>query len=90
MEEATAAVRAYASTRETLKEPERAKREALDTLTAWLQGRGVDKAELEGHKVTLVRTTRYSVDHKRLNALLNPETRANIVTEQSYEHVRVT
>ena len=90
MEEARAAVRAYASAREALEEPERAKRDALDTLTAWLQGRGQDKAEVDGHKVTLVKTTRYSVDHKRLNALLDPETRANIVTEQSSKHVRVT
>ena len=55
-----------------------------------MQGQGQDRAELEGHKVSLVRTTRYSVDHKKLNAILDPETRAGIVTEQSSEHVRVT
>ena len=90
IEEAKEAVRAYSAAREALKEPEQAKREALDTLTAWMRGQDLDKAELEGHKVSLVRTTRYSVDHKRLNALLDPETRAGIVTEQSSEHVRVT
>ena len=90
IEEAKEASRAYAAAREAMKEPEQAKREALDALTAWMRGQGLDKAELEGHKVSLVRTTRYSVDHKKLNAVLDPETRAGIVTEQSSEHVRVT
>ncbi len=90
MQEATAAALAYAKAREALKEPEQARRQALDTLLAWMLGHGQDKAELDGHKVSLVRTTRYSVDHKKLNAILDPETRAVIVTEQSSEHVRVT
>ena len=90
IEEARAAALAYASARDALKGPEQAKREALDTLAAWMQSQGLDKAELEGHKVSLVRTTRYSVDHKKLNALLDPKSRAGIVTEQSSEHVRVT
>ena len=55
-----------------------------------MRGQGLDKTELEGHKVSLVRTTRYSVDHKRLNSVLDPETRVGVVTEQSSEHVRVT
>ena len=89
IEEARAAA-LDASARDALKGPEQAKREALDTLAAWMQSQGLDKAELEGHKVSLVRTTRYSVDHKKLNALLDPKSRAGIVTEQSSEHVRVT
>ncbi len=90
MEEARAAAHAYAKARDALREPEQARRQALDTLLAWMRGRGQDRAELDGHKVSLVRTTRYSVDHKKLNALLDPKTRAGIVTEQSSEHVRVT
>ena len=90
IDEAKEAVRAYAAAREAMKSPEQAKREALDTLTAWMRGRGLDRAELEGHKISLVRTTRYSVDHKKLNAVLDPDTRVGIVTEQSSEHVRVT
>ena len=90
LEEAKAAVLAHAAAREAMKEPEQAKREALDALTAWMRGQGLDRAELDGHKVSLVRTTRYSVDHKKLNAVLDSKTRASIVTEQSSEHVRVT
>ena len=40
--------------------------------------------------VGMVRTTRYSVDHKRLNNLLDPETRAGIVTENVSEYLRVS
>ncbi len=90
LDEAKEAARAYAAAREAMKEPEQAKREALDTLTAWMRGQSLDKTQLEGHKVSLVRTTRYSVDHKKLNAVLDPDTRVGIVTEQSSEHVRVT
>ena len=48
------------------------------------------KAELGNHTVSRVRSTRYAVDHKKLNALLDPEARAEIVTEQISESVRVT
>ncbi len=89
-EEARAAVSAYVAAREALREPEGAKREALDTLKAWMRRRGSTKAELADHTVSLVRSTRYAVDHKRLNALLDAETRQEIVTEQTTESVRVT
>ena len=80
-EEAREAVTAYAAARETLREPEQAKRQALDTLKAWMRPQGSGKAELGNHTVSLVRSTRYAVDHKKLNALLDPEARAEIVTE---------
>ena len=38
----------------------------------------------------MVKNTRYNVDHKRLNALLDPETRATIVTENVSEYLRVS
>ena len=40
-EEAREAVAAYVAARETLREPEQAKRQALDTLKAWMRGQGV-------------------------------------------------
>ena len=36
-----------------------------------------------------MRSTRYAVDHKKLNALLDPEARAEIVTEQTSKSVRI-
>ncbi|MXY35844.1 MAG: hypothetical protein F4Y54_03580 [Dehalococcoidia bacterium] len=89
-EEARAAVVAYVAAREALREPEGAKRQALDTLKAWMRRQGSAKAELANHTVSLVRSTRYAVDHKRLNALLDAETRKEIVTEQTTESVRIT
>ncbi len=89
-EEAREAVTAYAAARETLREPEQAKRQALDTLKAWMRRQGSAKAELGNHTVSLVRSTRYAVDHKKLNALLDPEARAEIVTEQISKSVRIS
>ena len=89
-EEARAAVAAYVAAREALREPEGAKRQALDTLKAWMRHRDSAKAELGNHTVSLVRSTRYAVDHKRLNAHLDPEARAEIVTEQTSESVRIS
>ncbi len=88
--QAREAVTAYVAAREALREPEQAKRQALDTLKAWMRRKDSAKAELKGHTVSLVRSTRYAVDHKRLNALLDAETRKEIVTEQTSESVRVT
>ena len=89
-EEARQAVAAYVAAREALREPEGAKRQALDTLKAWMRHQGSAKAELGNHTVSLVRSTRYTVDHKRLNALLDPEARAEIVTEQTSQSVRIS
>ena len=38
----------------------------------------------------MVTSRRYSVDYKRLNNLLDPETRAGIVTENVSEYLRVS
>ena len=89
-EEAREAVTAYVAARQALREPEGAKRQALDTLKAWMRRQGSGKADLGNHTVSLVRSTRYAVDHKQLNALLDPQARAEIVTEQTSESVRVS
>ena len=71
-EEAREAVASYVAARAALREPEQAKRQALDTLKAWMRPQGSAKTELGNHTVSLVRSTRYAVDHKKLNALLDP------------------
>ena len=88
-EEARDAVAAYAEAQESIKEPEKAKRAALDTLKAWMRRQGDSKATVGGRTVTLVSSTRYSVNHRRLNEALDPELRAEIVTESESEYVRV-
>ncbi len=87
--EARDAVAAYAEAQESIKEPEKAKRAALDTLKAWMRRQGDSKATVGGRTVTLVSSTRYSVNHRRLNEALDPEVRAEIVTESESEYVRV-
>ena len=70
------------------------KRGALPTLQHWLLGNGEPKARLERSEKTrtvgMVTSRRHSVDHKRLNALLEPDMRAEIVTEQTSEYLRVS
>ncbi len=88
-EEAREAVLAYQAAQEALKEPEQAKRRARDTLKAWMGQRGMTKASVEGRAVSLVQTRRFSVDYRKLNALLDPDTRADIVTEAVSQYVRV-
>ncbi len=89
-QEAREAVAAYAEAQEAIKEPEKVKRSALDTLKAWMRRQGDSKATLEGRTVSLVRSTRYSVNYRRLNELLEPDVRAEVVTEGESEYVRVT
>ena len=89
-QEARDAVAAYVEAQESLKEPEKVKRSALDTLKAWMRRQGDSKATLEGRTVSLVRSTRYSVNYRRLNEALAPDVRAEIVTEGESEYVRVT
>ena len=93
-EEAQAALREYENAQEMLKAIEEDKQWALGMLRAWLKQRGEDKAKLEGREKTrtvgMVKSTRYSVDHKRLNALLDPETRATIITANVSEYLRVS
>ena len=71
-EEARDAVAAYAEAQESIKEPEKAKRAALDTLKGWMRRQGDSKATVGGRTVTLVSSTRYSVNHRRLNEALDP------------------
>ena len=93
-EEARAALLEYEQAQEMLKAIEEDKAWALGQLRAWLKQRGEAKAKLEGGKKTrtvgMVKSTRYNVDHKRLNALLDPETRAGIVTENVSHYLRVS
>ena len=89
-DDARRAVADYLSAQDAVRGPEQAKRAALSTLRAWMTGRDSGKAEIDGHAVSLVQSRRYAVDHRKLNALLDPETRAEIVTENLSEYVRVS
>ena len=89
-EEARDAVAAYSEAQESIKGPEKAKRAALDTLKAWMRRQGDTKATINGRTVSLVRTTRYSANYRKLNELLDPEVRADVVTESESEYVRVS
>ena len=89
-EEARDAVVDYAEARETMKEPEKAKRAALKTLKAWMRRKGDSKATVDGYTVSLVTSKRYSVNYSRLNELLDPEVRTEVVTESESEYVRVS
>ena len=79
----------YTKAQVAMKEPGKAKRAALDTLKAWMRGQTDSKVKIGGRTVSLVSTTRYSVNHPRLNELLDTETREGIVTESESESVRV-
>ncbi len=93
-EAAQAALRDYEQAQPQLKSLDAAKRTALKILQHWLEAKGEPKARLEGSAKTrtvgMVTSRRYAVDHQRLNALLDPEQRAEIVTEQTSEYVRVS
>ena len=89
-EEAQEAVAAYVEAQDSIREPEKAKRAALDTLKAWMRRQDDTKANVNDRTVSLVRTTRYSVNHRKFNEALDPETRAEIVTESESEYVRVS
>ena len=89
-EDARDAVAAYAEAQAAMKEPEKAKRAALDTLKAWMRRFGDSKATVGSRTVSLVTSKRYNVNYRKLNAVLDPETRAEIVTESESEYVRVS
>ena len=89
-EEAREAVKAYTEARQSIKDPEKTKKTALATLKAFMRRKGESKVSVAGHTVSLVQSRRYSVNYRRLNSLLDPETRADIVTERESEYVRVT
>ena len=89
-EEARDAVAAYAEAQDAMREPEKSKRAALDTLKTWMRRKGDAKATVNGRTVSLVQSTRCSTNYHRLNELLDPETRAEVVTESESEYVRVS
>ncbi len=93
-EEAQSALWHYEEISELIKSLNADKRESLATLEDWLQTQGVGKSQLDGRDkprtVGMVTSKRYKVDHKRLNALLDPEQRAEIVTESHSEYLRVS
>ena len=93
-EEARAALLEYEQAQEMLKAIEEDKQWALGQLRAWLRQRGEDRAKLEGGKKTrtvgMVKSTKYNVNHKKLNALLDPDVRATIVTENVSRYLRVS
>ena len=90
-QEARDAVAAYSAAQDALKEPEKAKRGALDTLKAWMRRKGDRKATVDGRTVSLVQSTRYSVKLPQSSTPSStPETRAEIVTEGESEYVRVS
>ncbi|MXZ91015.1 MAG: hypothetical protein F4Z05_06025 [Chloroflexi bacterium] len=93
-EEVRKALHEYEEIQDTIREFEDEKRWVTDVLRAWLKQQGQDKARLEGREKTrtvgMVKSTRYNVNHKKLNALLDPEARAEIVTENVSHYLRVS
>ena len=89
-EEARDAVAAYTGAQDAIKKPEKAKRAALNTLKAWIRRQGDAKATVDGRTVSLVQSKRYSVNYRRLNEALDPDVRAEIVTESESEYVRIS
>ena len=93
-EEAQSALWHYEEIAELIKSLSADKRESLEVLERWLTSQGVGKAQLDGRDKTrtvgMISTKRYKVDHKRLNALLDPGQRAEIVTESRSEYLRVS
>ena len=80
--------------RNALHEYEDEKWWVVEKLGVWLGQQGVHKAKLQGRAKTrsvgMVTSRRYSVDYKRLNNLLAPDVRAEIVTENVSEYLRVS
>ena len=93
-EEARNALHEYEEIQDTIREFEDEKKWVVEKLGIWLGQQGVEKAKLQGRAKTrsvgMVTSRRYSVDYKRLNNLLDPETRAGIVTENVSEYLRVS
>ena len=93
-EEAQSALWHYEEIAELVKSLNADKRESLATLERWLATQGATKAQLDGRDKTrtvgFVSTKRYKVDHKRLNSLLDPDQRAEIVNESRSEYLRVS
>ena len=84
------AVAAYAEAKEATREPEKVKRTALGTLKAWMRRQGDVRTTINGRTVSLVKSKRYTVNYRKLNEALDPDVRAEMVTESESEYVRVT
>ena len=93
-EEAQSALWHYEEISELIKSLNADKRDSLEVLERWLATQDATKAQLDGRDKTrtvgMVSTKRYKVDHKRLNNLLDPDQRAEIVTESRSEYLRVS
>ena len=93
-EQARNALHEYEEIQDTIREFEDEKKWVVEKLGTWLGQQGVKKAKLDGREKTrsvgMIRTTRYSVDYKRLNNLLAPDVRAEVVTENVSEYLRVS
>ncbi len=91
--EARAALRQYEEVRAAIKELEERRNAAREKLLAWLQQQGVAQATLEGpeqtHTLRMAQRHYYHCDYQKLNELLDPETRAEIVTEKKSEYLRI-
>ena len=92
-EDARRALAAYESAMKAKYEADQARYQALQTIAKWLRKRGMEEATLPGQNhertVKLVRSTNRSVDYEKLESLVDPETRAAIVTVRKREFVRV-
>ena len=87
-QEARDAVAAYAEAQESLKEPEKVKRSALDTLKAWMRRQGDSKATVNGkhgQPSAAPRGTRSTTASS--TSVLDPEVRAD---DRDGEQVRST
>lgn len=88
--EAQTAMEIYMDATAAMKEPEARKKAAAKLLLAWMKQNEDKKTRLAGHSISVVSSTRYNVSNKRLNELVNPEIREQIVSTSKSEYVRVT
>ncbi len=88
--EAQVAIEAHIAASAAIKDPEKRKKEAAALLKAWMIQNEDKKIRLAGHSVTLVSSRRFNISNKKLNELVGPETRSQIVSESESQHVRVS
>ena len=92
-EAALEALSLYEDMHELIKAREEDKKLASEVLSAWLAQQPEDKATLQGRNkkrtLSMVHKTNYSVNLKKLNQLLGPEEREEIVSEKNSEYLRV-
>ena len=81
---------AYAEAQESIKEPEKAKRAATGHPEGVDAPAGRREGDGWGPNGQPRQLEEYSVNYRRLNELLDPEVRAEVVTESESEYVRVS